>query len=103
MKEKNHNESPPSITLKGRYATVIVYAQTVDESAIAQIIALCNHPFTEGTHIRVMPDVHTGAGCVIGLTMDLNRSNAVCPNLVGVDIGCGVRVSELGKVSLDLH
>lgn len=102
MKEKNHNESPPSITLKGRYATVIVYAQTVDESAIAQIIALCNHPFTEGTHIRVMPDVHTGAGCVIGLTMDLNRSNAVCPNLVGVDIGCGVRVSELGKVSLDL-
>lgn len=96
MKEKNDDHSIPTIRLKGQFATALVYARTVDENAITQIVSLCNQPFSEGTHIRVMPDVHSGAGCVIGLTMDLNRSDAVCPNLVGVDIGCGVRVSELG-------
>ncbi|HQQ66974.1 MAG TPA: RtcB family protein, partial [Thermotogota bacterium] len=101
MKEKNRAPIFPPFEVKGRFATALVYAQTVDEKAVAQIIALCNQPFAKGTPIRVMPDVHTGAGCVIGLTMDLSRSDAVCPNLVGVDIGCGVRVSELGRVTLD--
>ena len=101
MKENSRDQIPPPFELKGRFATAIVYARDVDEKAVGQIIALCNQPFAEGTHICVMPDVHTGAGCVIGLTMDLNRSDAVCPNLVGVDIGCGVRVSELGRVTLD--
>ena len=103
MKEKNDDHSIPTIRLKGQFATALVYARSVDENAITQIVSLCNQPFSEGTHIRVMPDVHTGAGCVIGLTMDLNRSDAVCPNLVGVDIGCGVRVSELGVTPINLQ
>ena len=97
------NEPPTPLSLKGTYATAIVYAQQVESQALDQIRELCNQPFSQGVRIRVMPDVHAGAGCVIGLTMDLVGSDKVCPNLVGVDIGCGVRVCELGKVSLDLQ
>lgn len=74
--------------ISGKYGSAKVYANTVEESAMAQIVELCNSPLAEGSNIRVMPDVHAGSGCVIGLTMTI--TDKVCPNLVGVDIGCGV-------------
>ena len=74
--------------ISGKYGSAKVYTDTVEESAMAQIVELCNSPLAEGSNIRVMPDVHAGSGCVIGLTMTI--TDKVCPNLVGVDIGCGV-------------
>lgn len=68
--------------------SVLVYAKTVDQEAISQILEMANSPLGENAHIRIMPDCHAGAGCVIGTTMKI--TNKVCPNLVGVDIGCGV-------------
>lgn len=74
--------------ISGKYGSAKVYANTVEDSAMAQIGELCNSPLAEGSSIRIMPDVHAGSGCVIGLTMTI--TDKVCPNLVGVDIGCGV-------------
>ena len=85
--------------IKGKYATADIFATVIEEEAVSQIETLCNEPFTEGSRIAVMPDVHGGAGCVIGLTMTL--AGKACPNLVGVDIGCGVQVVELGKEDID--
>lgn len=74
--------------LNTKYDDVIVYAKTVEQEAISQIIEMANSPLGENANIRIMPDCHAGAGCVIGTTMKV--SDKVCPNLVGVDIGCGV-------------
>lgn len=68
--------------------SVMVYAKTVEQEAISQILEMANSPLGENAHIRIMPDCHAGAGCVIGTTMKI--TDKVCPNLVGVDIGCGV-------------
>lgn len=68
--------------------SVMVYAKTVEQEAISQILEMSNSPLGENAHIRIMPDCHAGAGCVIGTTMKI--TDKVCPNLVGVDIGCGV-------------
>ncbi len=54
----------------------------------------CNHPAFEGSRVRIMPDVHAGAGCVIGFTAEL-KTDKVIPNLIGVDIGCGVLTARL--------
>lgn len=75
--------------ITGKYTTATIYATTIEESAIAQIITLCNQPMFEGASIKIMPDCHTGAGCVIGFTAIIEREMVV-PNLIGVDIGCGV-------------
>lgn len=84
-----------------------IFAKTVEPEAIEQINKMANSPLGENAHIRIMPDCHSGAGCVIGTTMRV--IDKVCPNLVGVDIGCGVdyvqtdidfenRLSELDNV-----
>lgn len=65
-----------------------IFAKTIEQEAISQILAVANSPLGENAHIRIMPDAHAGAGCVIGTTMTI--TDKVCPNLVGVDIGCGV-------------
>lgn len=75
-------------TLQSKYGEVIIYARTVDDGAVSQIVEMANSPLGENAHIRIMPDCHAGAGCVIGTTMRI--TDKVCPNLVGVDIGCGV-------------
>ncbi len=77
------------IELKGKYTNAKIFTDNVESEAIGQILGLCNHPAFEGAKIRVMPDVHAGAGCTIGTTVVLNRKMVV-PNIVGVDIGCGV-------------
>jgi RNA-splicing ligase RtcB len=76
------------LELKGKYNTAKVFTDVVEETAISQIVTLCNEEFSSGSTIRIMPDVHAGAGCTIGTTMTI--TDKVVPNLVGVDIGCGV-------------
>lgn len=94
-------ESVIMITVEGKYSTAKIYADRVEETALSQLRQLCNQKFTEGCRIRVMPDVHAGAGCVIGFTADLGER--VIPNIVGVDIGCGMLTVELGKQKLDFE
>ena len=89
------------IELKGKYNNAIVYTENIDNETISQIINLCNQDFVENCKIRIMPDTHAGSGCVIGFTADLG--NKVIPNIVGVDIGCGMFTAELGKTSIDLE
>lgn len=87
------------IELKGKYNTATVFTDRVEESAMSQIIALLNQPFSQGAKVRIMPDCHAGTGCVIGFTADLG--DLVVPNLVGVDIGCGMYVTELDTDHVD--
>lgn len=79
--------------LRGEYNTAKVFADQLDENANQQIIELCNQPFVEGSQIRIMPDAHAGAGCTVGTTMTIQ--DKVVPNLVGVDIGCGMMVAVI--------
>lgn len=74
---------------------------TLDEKAINQVNTLLEQDAFKNAKVRIMPDVHAGAGCVIGFTADLGAK--VIPNVVGVDIGCGVLVANLGKVSIDFE
>ena len=62
---------------------------------------MCDYPMSEGSQIRVMPDVHVGKGCTIGTTMTIK--DRVVPNIVGVDIGCGMYTVNLGKIDIDLE
>lgn len=87
------------IEIKGTYNLAKVFTDTVEESARVQIERLLSRKFAAGCQIRIMPDVHAGAGCVIGFTADLG--NMVIPNIVGFDIGCGMLTVELGKTELD--
>lgn len=81
-----------------KYGDIEIYAKTVEQEAISQILEMANSPLGENAHIRIMPDCHAGAGCVIGTTMII--TDKVCPNLVGVDIGCGV---DLVKTNIDFE
>lgn len=87
------------IRVQGHFATAKVYADRLDDITRAQIKGLCDHPCAQGSTIRVMPDVHAGKGCTIGTTMTI--ADRVVPNLVGVDIGCGMLAVELGKVHIE--
>ena len=77
---------------------VIIYARTIEQEALDQISRMASSPLGQDAHIRIMPDAHAGAGCVIGTTMKI--SDKVCPNLVGVDIGCGV---DLVKTNINFE
>ena len=74
--------------VKGKYNTAKVFTDNLEESGREQIVRLCDQPYAKDSRIRMMPDVHAGAGCTIGTTMTI--TDKVCPNLVGVDIGCGM-------------
>ena len=89
------------IILNGKYNTAKVFTDIVDNTAIAQIIELCDQPMSEGASIRIMPDVHAGAGCTIGTTMTI--TDKVVPNLVGVDIGCGMETVKLKEKHIELQ
>ncbi len=86
-------------TIRGKYNEAIVYADQVEDEAIAQIYNLLSCEAFKGSKIRIMKDVHAGAGCVIGFTCSIN--NLVVPNLVGVDIGCGVSVALIGSKKIN--
>ena len=85
--------------IKGNINTALCYAKVVEDEAIAQIKRMCDYEFTEGSKIRIMPDVHAGKGCTIGTTMTI--VDKAVPNIVGVDIGCGMYTVNLGKVDID--
>lgn len=92
------------ISLVGKYADAIVYTDIVENNTISHIMSMLNQPYMKGTKVRIMPDCHDGKGCVIGTTIDFsNQENkGVCPNVVGVDIGCGVLAVKLKENSIDL-
>lgn len=81
------------LEVSGQYNTAKLFTDVVDQASIAQIITLCNQEFVQNSRIRLMPDVHAGAGCTVGTTMTI--TDKVVPNLVGVDIGCGMETVRL--------
>ncbi len=74
--------------INGKYASAKIFTDLVDDTSLKQVKTLCDQPFVCGSKIRLMPDIHAGAGCTIGTTMTIKGK--ICPNLVGVDIGCGM-------------
>ncbi len=89
------------IEIYGKHNTAFCYTDKLESSAYAQILAVCNEEAFADSKIRIMPDVHAGAGCTIGTTMTVR--DKVVPNLVGVDIGCGMYTVSLGKNPIDLE
>lgn len=89
------------LEIKGKVNTAICYAKVVEQDAIEQIRRMCDHEFTEGSRIRIMPDVHSGKGCTIGTTMTV--VDKAVPNIVGVDIGCGMLTINIGKNPIDFE
>ena len=89
------------LEIKGKVNTAICYASVIEEEAIEQIRRMCDYEFTAGSKVRIMPDVHAGKGCTIGTTMTV--VDKAVPNIVGVDIGCGMYTVKLGNVDLDFE
>ena len=89
------------VEIKGRFNTAICYTDEVEPTAYEQIELVCNEEAFANSKIRIMPDVHAGKGCTIGTTMTI--SDKVVPNMVGVDIGCGMYTIHLGKVDIDFE
>ena len=89
------------LEIKGKFNTAICYANVIEEEAIEQIRRMCDYEFTEGSRIRIMPDVHAGKGCTIGTTMTV--VDKAVPNIVGVDIGCGMYTVNLGSPNIDFE
>lgn len=87
--------------IQGKVNTAVCYAKVVEEEAIEQVRRMCDYEFTEGSRIRIMPDVHAGKGCTIGTTMTI--LDKAVPNIVGVDIGCGMYTVHLGKQEIDFE
>lgn len=89
------------LEIKGKFNTAKVFTDIIDEDSIRQVYELCNQSFAEGAKIRMMPDVHAGAGCVIGTTMTI--TDRVVPNMVGVDIGCGMETVRIKGRKLEVE
>lgn len=89
------------IELRGKYGEAKVYTDVVDSESISQVINLLNQPYVEGSRVRMMPDIHAGAGCTIGTTMTIQ--DKICPNLVGVDIGCGMETIRVKEKHIELQ
>lgn len=78
-----------------------IFTENIDHEALSQIYTLIKQPAFSECKVRIMPDVHAGAGCVIGFTADLGSK--VIPNIVGVDIGCGMLTVSLGNIDIDFE
>ena len=87
--------------IKGQVNTAVCFAKVIEDEAIEQIRRMCDYEFTAGSQIRIMPDVHAGKGCTIGTTMTV--TDKAVPNIVGVDIGCGMYTVNLGNVEIDME
>lgn len=88
------------LELKGKYNTAKIFTDNVEPKTIGQLMNLLNQEFMSNNKIRIMPDCHAGKGCVIGTTMTI--TDKVVPNLVGVDIGCGILTVKLKEKRIDL-
>ena len=95
------SERNAMLEIKGKVNTAVCYAKIIDDGAVEQIRRMCDYELTEGSKIRIMPDVHAGKGCTIGTTMTV--SDKACPNIVGVDIGCGMYTVKLNDEILDFE
>lgn len=89
------------IELKGKYNEAKIFTDVVDEASISQVLLLLNQEFAAGSKIRLMPDIHAGAGCTIGTTMTI--TDKIVPNLVGVDIGCGMETVKIKESHIELQ
>jgi len=87
--------------IKGKVSTALCYAKIIEDEAIEQIQRMCDYEFTQNSKIRIMPDVHSGKGCTIGTTMTI--TDKIVPNIVGVDIGCGMYTVNLGEIDIDFQ
>lgn len=87
------------LEIPGKYNTAKVFTDNIETTAISQIMNLCNQEIAKDSKIRIMPDVHAGAGCTIGTTMTIQ--DKIIPSLVGCDLGCGMRAIKLKETSID--
>lgn len=85
--------------LVGKYNTAKIFTDLVEETAVEQIRLLLDQEFCKDSKIRIMPDVHAGSGCTIGTTMTIH--DKIVPNLVGVDIGCGMYCLKIEETDFD--
>lgn len=88
------------LKILGKYNTAKIFTDSIDNATKGQVTSLVNQLFVEGSQIRIMPDTHAGAGCVVGTTMTI--TDKIVPNLVGVDIGCGMLAMKLKETHIDL-
>ncbi len=88
------------ITIQGTYNSATAFTSAMEPTAEAQIKTMLDQPFCAGSKIRIMPDVHAGKGCTIGTTMTI--TDKVVPNIVGVDIGCGMETIKLKNKRINL-
>lgn len=94
------------LTLQGKNNTATVYTDTIDAKAISQVIGMLNEPITKNTTVAIMPDVHAGSGSTIGTTIKLPENKnlwKICPNIIGVDIGCSMRAIQIKDNNPDLE
>ena len=89
------------LTITGKFNYAKCFCTTIEDFAKEQIQAICDSEIFANNKIRIMPDVHAGKGCTIGTTMTI--SDKVVPDMVGVDIGCGMETICLGKIDVDFH
>ncbi len=89
------------LILEGKHNTAKVFTDNIDQATRDQVVELLDQDFVSNCKVRIMPDCHAGNGCVIGFTANLG--DKIVSNLIGVDIGCGVIVVELGKVDIDFE
>lgn len=87
--------------IRGKIASAVAYANVIEQEAIDQIRRMCDYEFTQGSTIHIMPDVHAGKGCTIGTTMTIKDKSV--PNVVGVDIGCGMYTVKLQEKTVDFQ
>ena len=87
------------LEIKGKYTSAKIFTHNINEDTLSQIYRLLNHPFSEGSTIRIMPDCHIGKGAVVGTT--ITYDDKIVPDVVGVDLGCGLYVAELKGLTKD--
>ena len=96
--EKTQRESQEMFELTGKYAKAKVMIDNVESTVIAQVIGILNHPTFNDINVRIMPDTHAGKGCVVGFTAKIDLKNPqIIPNLIGVDISCGMISINIGN------
>jgi len=89
------------IKITGKYNEALCFTPEIEEKAAQQIKEFCDMESFAGSKIRVMPDVHAGKGCTIGTTMTI--VDKVIPNMVGVDIGCGMETVQIAEKEIDFR
>lgn len=91
--------------ITGKYASATIYTKDIEEQALAQVQNMLDHEITEKNQVAIMPDVHAGKGSTIGTTIQLSgekESWKISPNVVGVDVGCGIMMYQLADKAIDL-